>query len=68
VLLTLSTLLLFGGVTIRTFILALIIGIAAGTYSSIFNASLLLVIWENGDLGRFFGRGPRTPKPAAASA
>jgi preprotein translocase subunit SecF len=68
VLLTLSTLLLFGGVTIRTFVLALIIGIAAGTYSSIFNASLLLVIWENGDLGRFFGRGPRTPKPAAASA
>jgi preprotein translocase subunit SecF len=68
VLLTLTTLLLFGGVTIRTFVLALIIGIAAGTYSSIFNASLLLVIWENGELGRFFGRGPRTPKPAAASA
>jgi preprotein translocase subunit SecF len=68
VLLTLTTLLLFGGVTIRTFVLALIIGIAAGTYSSIFNASLLLVIWENGELARFFGRGPRTPKPAAATA
>ena len=57
--LTLVTLCLFGGVTIRTFVLALMIGIAAGTYSSIFNASMLLVVWENGDLGRLFGRGKR---------
>jgi preprotein translocase subunit SecF len=64
VLLTLVTLYLFGGVTIRTFVLALIVGIAAGTYSSIFNASMLLVVWETGDLGRLFGRG----KPARAAS
>jgi preprotein translocase subunit SecF len=67
VLLTLVTLYLFGGVTIRTFVLALIVGIAAGTYSSIFNASMLLVVWENGDLGRLFGRGKRA-QVASASA
>ena len=68
VMLTLVTLLLFGGVTIRTFVLALLIGIVAGTYSSIFNASMLLVIWENGELGRFFGRGPKAPAAVAAPA
>jgi preprotein translocase subunit SecF len=68
VLLTLLTLLLFGGVTIHTFVLALLVGIAAGTYSSIFNASLLLVVWENGELARLFGRGRKTPRPAGATA
>jgi preprotein translocase subunit SecF len=68
VLLTLVTLLLFGGVTIRTFVLALLIGIVAGTYSSIFNASMLLVIWENGELARLVGRGPKAPRAAAAPA
>lgn len=47
VLFTLLSLYLFGGTTIRTFILALLIGIASGTYSSIFNASPLLVTWQN---------------------
>jgi preprotein translocase subunit SecF len=47
VLFTLLALYLFGGTTIRTFILALLIGIASGTYSSIFNASPLLVTWQN---------------------
>jgi preprotein translocase subunit SecF len=56
VLFTLSALTLFGGVTIREFSLALLIGIISGTYSSIFNASALLVSWENGDLARLFGR------------
>lgn len=46
VLLVLFTMLLFGGETIRWFIVALIIGIASGTYSSIFNAAPLLVVWE----------------------
>jgi preprotein translocase subunit SecF len=68
VLLTLVTLMLFGGVTIRTFVLALLVGIVAGTYSSIFNASMMLVIWENGEVGRLFGRGPKAPKAAAAPA
>src|SRR5579885_903402 len=36
--------------------LTLLIGIISGTYSSIFNASALLVSWENGDLARLFGR------------
>jgi preprotein translocase subunit SecF len=67
-LLVLVALFLFGGVTIRTFVLALLIGIAAGTYSSIFNASMLLVVWENGELGRLLRRGPRAPTPARATA
>ena len=66
VLLTLFTLWLFGGVTIRNFVLALLIGIGSGTYSSIFNASMLLVVWENGELGRLFGRGGRRMVPARA--
>jgi len=37
---------IFGGVTIRGFVLALLIGIITGTYSSIFNASTLLVAWQ----------------------
>jgi preprotein translocase subunit SecF len=53
---TLTALLLFGGVTIRTFVLALLIGIISGTYSSIFNASMLLVAWNEGDFGRLTRR------------
>jgi len=43
----LLALLLFGGASIRNFVLALLIGIISGTYSSIFNASPLLVVWQN---------------------
>lgn len=46
VLFVLLALLLFGGETIRYFVLALFIGIIAGTYSSIFVASPILVIWQ----------------------
>lgn len=46
VLLTLFSLLLFGGETIRWFVVALFIGFISGTYSSIFNAAPLLVLWE----------------------
>ena len=52
VLIVLLALLLFGGATIRTFLLVLIIGVVAGTYSSIAVASQVLVAWENGDFGR----------------
>ena len=45
---TLVALLLFGGESIRNFILILTIGLISGTYSSIFNAAQLLVVWENG--------------------
>ena len=44
--LVLVTIFLVGGETTKPFILALIIGILAGTYSSIFIASPLLVFWE----------------------
>jgi len=44
--LVLFTLLIFGGESIRWFIVAMLIGIASGTYSSIFNASQLLVVWQ----------------------
>ena len=43
----LLVLLLFGGSTIKYFVLALVIGILSGTYSSILNASPLLVTWED---------------------
>ncbi len=43
----LSALFLIGGVTIRWFVLALLIGTVAGTYSSTFTAAPLLVVWEN---------------------
>jgi len=49
VVITLAALLLFGGDAIRTFILALLVGIISGTYSSIFNASALLVDWHRWD-------------------
>jgi len=45
-LLVLLSILFWGGSTIRDFVLALSIGIFLGTYSSIFIASPLLVIWE----------------------
>lgn len=42
----LLALLLFGGETIFWFVVALLIGIISGTYSSIFNATALLAFWE----------------------
>jgi preprotein translocase subunit SecF len=46
VVLTLTTLLLFGGSATQEFVLALLIGVVSGTYSSIFNAAPLLVVWQ----------------------
>ena len=46
VLLVLGSIILFGGSSIRTFALTLAIGIFFGTYSSIFVAPPILVIWE----------------------
>jgi len=69
VVLTLLALLLFGGSAIRNFVLALLIGIISGTYSSIFNASPLLVVWNNWEarrLGRTGStRAPRTRRAAS---
>ena len=57
VMLTLLALLLFGGVTTRRFVTILLIGILSGTYSSIFNAAQLLVVWHNREWRHWFGRG-----------
>ena len=46
VILVLIAMLIFGGESIRWFVIALLIGITSGTYSSIFNASPLLVVWQ----------------------
>ena len=46
VLFVLLSLLLFGGETIHYFVLALFIGIVVGTYSSIFIATPILVLWQ----------------------
>lgn len=56
VLFTLAALILFGGVTIRHFVVILFLGIFSGMYSSIFNAAPLLVVWETGELAKFFRR------------
>jgi preprotein translocase subunit SecF len=69
VVLTLAALFLFGGSTTREFVLALLIGVIIGTYSSIFNASQILVAWENGEIQRFFRRiFRRQPTPTAETA
>ncbi len=47
VIFVLLALVLFGGESIKSFVLALLIGIISGTYSSIFNAAPLLVVWQN---------------------
>lgn len=52
VVITLSALYFLGGVTTRDFVLAMLIGIISGTYSSIFNASCLLVWWREAKLAR----------------
>ena len=49
---TLGALLLLGPPTIRTFALALLLGVVSGTYSSIFNASQILVAWTEWDARR----------------
>jgi preprotein translocase subunit SecF len=53
---TLLALVLFGGGSTREFVLALLIGVISGTYSSIFNASQLLVAWQNQEIQNFFRR------------
>lgn len=60
VIITLTALYFLGGVTTREFVLAMLIGIISGTYSSIFNASCLLVWW------REYKAKNKTVKPAAA--
>jgi preprotein translocase SecF subunit len=67
VVLTLLALLLFGGSAIRNFVLALLIGIISGTYSSIFNAAPLLTVWQEWD-DRRHGRSSSTRAPRTRRA
>ena len=52
VIFVLASLFLFGGESIHYFVLALLIGIVAGTYSSIFIASPTLIVWHNWEMRR----------------
>ena len=61
VMLTLMALLLFGGVTMQHFVTILLVGVLSGTYSSIFNAAQILVVWENREWRNWF-----RPRRAAA--
>jgi preprotein translocase subunit SecF len=54
---TLLALAVFGGSTIKHFVVILMIGVLSGTYSSIFNAAPILVIWENREWNLWFRRG-----------
>jgi len=47
VIIVLAALSLLGGASIRHFVVTLLVGVTIGTYSSIFNASPLLVVWQN---------------------
>ena len=56
-LLILAAILVLGGATLRQFMATMIVGLVSGTYSSIFNATPILVAWEEGSfLGRKNGK------------
>jgi preprotein translocase subunit SecF len=65
VMLTLFSLALFGGLSVRHFVVTLLIGVFSGTYSSIFNASPILVVWENQEW-RYWFKG-NWKKPSAVT-
>ncbi len=47
---------LFGGITLREFAVILLVGLFSGTYSSIFIAAPLLVVWQNQEWKTWFRR------------
>jgi preprotein translocase SecF subunit len=53
VFITVLAIYLFGGNVVRDFALAMIMGVAVGTYSSVFVASPIIVEWENRSPKRF---------------
>lgn len=65
-LLTLVAVLVLGGPTVRQFAAVLVVGIISGMYSSIFNASALLVAWDEGSL-LHRERTPATPVDGQAA-
>jgi preprotein translocase subunit SecF len=56
VMMVLLAMVIFGGATIRHFVTILLIGVFSGTYSSIFNAAPILVVWENREWRGWFSR------------
>lgn len=54
----------YGGETTQKFTAVLFVGLASAAYSSLFNASPILVSWNNGELASFFGL---NKKPKAGS-
>lgn len=58
VMFTLLAMALFGGETIRHFVTILLVGVFSGTYSSIFNAAPILVVWENKEWRQWLHRKP----------
>jgi preprotein translocase subunit SecF len=60
VMLTLFAVVLFGGESTRHFVIILLVGIFSGTYSSIFNAAPILVVWENREWTTWFKRKEET--------
>jgi len=63
---TLVALILFGGVTIRHFVTIMLIGLLSGTYSSIFNAAQILVVWEYKEWRTWFRRKPKASQATAS--
>jgi preprotein translocase subunit SecF len=64
VMFTLFALALFGGESIRHFVIILLVGVFSGTYSSIFNASPILVVWENREWKNWFKRSEKSEAAA----
>jgi preprotein translocase subunit SecF len=63
VMFTLFALALFGGESTRHFVIILLVGIFSGTYSSIFNASPILVVWHNREWNNWFRPKPKPEAP-----
>lgn len=68
VVITLTALYVLGGSTTKDFVLAMLIGIISGTYSSIFNASCLLVWWNEITASKKSSAKPGTTTSAAGTA
>jgi preprotein translocase subunit SecF len=56
---------MFGGITLREFSVILLVGLLSGTYSSIFIAAAILVVWENKEWKNWFGRGKNKTEASA---
>jgi preprotein translocase subunit SecF len=63
---TLFAIFIYSQGQLKYFVMWLLIGIVSGTYSSIFNAAPLLVVWENREWNTWFGRGEKEESAAVA--